>query len=90
MQTVEISNLKLQSDSSVRAYGADSVGCKDTESDVMLSLGGAKPLLVLDADNKVVGEGRQLGVVDVFMTRHQAEYLFEELAEILGAEFKLK
>jgi hypothetical protein len=70
-------NLKLHEKNGARAYGNDCIGCKSTKSDIMLSFGGSDNMSTLDGNNKVKGE--RSGVLDIFISKIQAQSLYENL-----------
>jgi len=75
-----VPNVKLTTDSHARAFGPSCNGCRATQSDIMLSLG--PRLTAFDGGNVPVGEVDR--ILDVFLSRSQAETLYQELGERLA------
>lgn len=70
--------------SSAQALGPGCIGCVDTGSDVMVSLGSVTPL---DGNNELAGVEETGRVVDVFLGREAARRLYGTLAEALDKVF---
>ena len=73
-------NYKISEDSNIVVHNKNCIGCKDTDSFAMLSIG--TNINILDGNNTI--ESTESGVVDIFINEEQASQLYEGLSKLLN------
>lgn len=79
---------KLAKGHMCRVSGRQSVHCQQAKANMMISFGGNGDIELLDANNEKLPKGYK-GMLDVFITRRQAEILHRDLGRRLQWEREL-